>query len=171
MLALTDDKIRLVGAILGYFLASTASFILLWRGSNWRFRFLAAIVGLLPLYKAISLLARFSTVVVPVTGWLNQMVEAIVATLFLLTVLLLDLEIRSRKTLETRLRLAEAEGGWPQLAKPDPLERKRHRDSPGSKARAAAAASQAVDSADDGDGAASGPAGATERSVGESGAG
>ncbi len=127
MQALTDDKIRLAGAIIGYLLASSASFALLWRGSNWRFRFLAAIVGMLPLYKAVTLAAKYSSVVVPVTGWLNQMVEAIVATLFLLTVLLLDLEIRNRKTLETRLRLAEAEGGWPQLAKLDPRKRRRNR--------------------------------------------
>jgi len=103
---------RTAGAIGGYLFASVAAFALLWRGSNWRFRFLAAIAGLLPLYKAIALSARYGTIAVPVTGPLDQMVEAIVAVLFLLTVLLLDLEIRNRRVLETRLRLAEAEMGW-----------------------------------------------------------
>ncbi len=116
---------RLAGAIIGYLFASVASFALLWRGSNWRFRFLAGIVGLLPFYKAVTLLGQYGDLPLPATSWLSQMVEAIVSTLFLVTVLLLDLEIRNRRVLETRLRLAEAEGGWPRIARGLGLGKKR----------------------------------------------
>ena len=103
---------RLIAAVIAYLLAVFSAVLLFRRGYNWRFKFLVAVVGLMPLYEVARLLARYRLWHTPISGSLDQMVELIIAALFLAAVLLLDIESTDRRCMQARLRLAEAEAGW-----------------------------------------------------------
>lgn len=103
---------RIVAAVIAYLLAGFSAVLLFRRGYNWRFKFLVAVVGLMPLYEAVRLLARYHLWNTSIGSWLDQVVELVIAALFLAAVLLLDIESTDRRYTQARLRLAEAEAGW-----------------------------------------------------------
>ena len=50
---------RIIAAVIAYLLAGFSAVLLFRRGFNWRFKFLVAVVGLMPFYEAVRLLARY----------------------------------------------------------------------------------------------------------------
>jgi len=107
-------NLRIIGAIIGYLIAAFCAMLLFRRGYDWRFKLLVSVVGLLPLYHAMTLMIRHGLWTVALEDWFGDAVELITAVVFLVVVLLLDLESTERRYVHARLRLAEAEAGWPQ---------------------------------------------------------
>jgi hypothetical protein len=96
-------------AVFAYLVTAGCAILLLRGSSNWRIKFLAFIVGLVPLCNAVILLSKNGVLVARAVGRVSEPVELTISALCLTAVYLLIKENRERKHVEVRLRLAEAQ--------------------------------------------------------------
>ena len=96
-------------AVFAYLVTAGCAIMLLRGSSNWRIKFLAFVVGLLPLCHAAILLSNNGVLVARVVGRISEPVELAISALCLTAVYLLCKENRERKQVDVRLRLAEAQ--------------------------------------------------------------
>ena len=96
-------------AVFAYLVTAGCAILLLRGSSNWRIKFLAFVVGLLPLCNAAILLSKNGVLVPGAVGRVSEPVELTISALCLTAVYLLCKENRERKQVEARLRLAEAQ--------------------------------------------------------------
>jgi hypothetical protein len=96
-------------AVFAYLITAGCAIILLRGSSNWRIKFLAFVVGLLPLCHAAILLSNNGVLVAKVVSRISEPVELTISALCLTAVYLLSKENRERRQVEVRLRLAEAQ--------------------------------------------------------------
>ena len=96
-------------AVFAYLMTAGCAIILLRSSSNWRIKFLAFVVGLLPLCHAAILLSNNGVLIDKVVGRISEPVELSISALCLTAVYPLSKENRERKQIEIRLRLAEAQ--------------------------------------------------------------
>jgi hypothetical protein len=98
-------------AVFAYLVTAGCAILLLRGSSNWRIKFLAFVVGLLPLCHAAILLSNNGVLVARIVGRISEPVELAISALCLTAVYLLSKENRERKQVDVRLRLAEAQAG------------------------------------------------------------
>ena len=96
-------------AVFAYLTTAGCAIILLRASSNWRIKFLAFVVGLLPLCHAAILLSYNGILIAKAVGRISEPVELTISALCLTAVYLLSIENRDRKKVDVRLRLAEAQ--------------------------------------------------------------
>jgi hypothetical protein len=96
-------------AVFAYLTTAGCAIILLRASSNWRIKFLAFVVGLLPLCHAAILLSNNGVLIARAVGRISEPVELTISALCLTAVYLLSIENRDRKRLDLRVRLAEAQ--------------------------------------------------------------
>lgn len=94
-------------AVFAYLLTTASAIVLMKRSSNWRIRFLAFTVGLVPLCQSIILMADHKIWITPDAKHTAEVLELLVSALSLTAVYLLNKENRDRMTTDVRLRVAE----------------------------------------------------------------
>ena len=95
------------GALIAYMLASLSGAILFRRTKTWQARFLVGTVSSLSLWQAAQLLIGGGPSALAAPIRLQEMVELVVGALFLVFNLLLQMEMRERRSVAERARLNE----------------------------------------------------------------
>ncbi len=117
-----------------YLLTTVCAVLLTRRMKNWRMRLLTAVLAVMSLNQMLALLREKKIWTMPAPNEVTEFVELIVSSVFLLTIPVLEMEMKERHRTEARLRLAEAERGGAvsrvvrrvaRYHSPDPLRRRR----------------------------------------------
>lgn len=99
--------------IFAYLMATACAIVLMKRSSNWRIRFLSFAIGLAPLCQSIVLLGNQHIWITSDVGHTAESLQLSDSALCLAALHLLNKENRDRRGTDTRLRVAEANSGWP----------------------------------------------------------
>lgn len=97
-----------ISSLVLYSLATTCAVYLFVRMRNWRLRFLAAVIGIMPLHRIVMLLWERGIRLVKITNEIADLVELLVGALFLIALCVLELDSAEQTSTARRLRLAEA---------------------------------------------------------------
>ena len=99
----------LSSSVIAYLITSLCALVLARRGTNWRIRFLACVIALMPLCQAVALLTNSDLVESVMISRAAESVESILSLLCLAAIHVLNKENKDRKTVDGRLRLAESD--------------------------------------------------------------
>jgi hypothetical protein len=94
--------------VFAYLVTTLCTIILMKRSSNWRIKYLAFSIGLLPLCQSVILLGQYHMWITPVIGKAAEFLELPASALCLTAVFLLNKENENRRNTDSRLRVAES---------------------------------------------------------------
>ena len=94
--------------VFAYLVTTACAILLMKRSSNWRIRFVAFSIGLLPLCQAIILLEQHHVWITADLRHTAEFMQLLASALCLAAVHLLNKENGDRKNTDVRLRVAEA---------------------------------------------------------------